>query len=71
MELFIKTILENNENRILSEVIMDRDKLLTLLYNSRVMNKIRKEYRSTGNEIQNLRKKSMGLCKRNLYGFSR
>lgn len=36
---------------------MDRDKLLTLLYNSRVMNEIRKEYRNTGNEIQNLRNK--------------
>ena len=46
-----------NENRILSEVIMDRDKLLTELYNSRVMNEIRKEYRNTGKEIQNLRNK--------------
>lgn len=46
-----------NENRILSEVIMDRDGLLTLLYNSRVMNEIRKEYRNTGNEVQNLRNK--------------
>ena len=36
---------------------MDRDKLLTLLYNSRVMNEIRKEYRNTGKEIQNLRNK--------------
>lgn len=36
---------------------MDRDKLLTLLYNSKVMNEIRKEYRNTGNEIQNLRNK--------------
>lgn len=34
---------------------MDRDKLLTLLYNSRVMNEIRKQYRDTGNEIQSLR----------------
>lgn len=57
MELFTKTVLENNENRILSEVIMDRDKLLTLLYNSKVMNEIRKEYRNTGNEVQNLRNK--------------
>ena len=36
---------------------MDRDKLLTELYNSRVMNEIRKEYRNTGKEIQNLRNK--------------
>lgn len=36
---------------------MDRDKLLTLLYNSRVMNEIRKKYRNTGNEVQNLRNK--------------
>lgn len=36
---------------------MDKDKLLILLYNSRVMNKIRKEYRNTGNEVQNLRNK--------------
>lgn len=36
---------------------MDRDKLLTLFYNSRVMNEIRKEYRNTGNEVQNLRNK--------------
>ena len=36
---------------------MDRDKLLTLLYNSRVMNEIRKEYRNTGKEIQDLRNK--------------
>ena len=36
---------------------MDRDKLLTLLYNSRVMNEIRKEYRNTGKEIQNIRNK--------------
>lgn len=36
---------------------MDRDKLLTELYNSRVMNEIRKEYRNTGNEVQNLRNK--------------
>lgn len=36
---------------------MDRDGLLTLLYNSRVMNEIRKEYRNTGNEVQNLRNK--------------
>lgn len=36
---------------------MDRDKLLNLLYNSRVMNEIRKEYRNTGNEVQNLRNK--------------
>jgi hypothetical protein len=36
---------------------MDRDKLLTSLYNSRVMNEIRKEYRNTGKEIQNLRNK--------------
>ena len=61
MELFTKTVLENNENRILSEVIMDRDKLLTELYNSRVMNEIRKEYRNTGKEIQNLRNKIIEL----------
>lgn len=36
---------------------MNRDKLLTELYNSRVMNEIRKEYRNTGKEIQNLRNK--------------
>lgn len=36
---------------------MNRDKLLNLLYNSRVMNEIRKEYRNTGNEVQNLRNK--------------
>ena len=36
---------------------MDRDKLLTELYNSRVMNEIRKEYRNTGKEIQNLMNK--------------
>lgn len=36
---------------------MDRDELLTLFYNSRVMNEIRKEYRNTGNEVQNLRNK--------------
>lgn len=36
---------------------MYRDKLLTELYNSRVMNKIRNEYRNTGKEIQNLRNK--------------
>ena len=36
---------------------MDRDKLLTELYNSRVMNEIRREYRNTGKEIQNLRNK--------------
>lgn len=36
---------------------MDRDKLLTELYSSRVMNEIRKEYRNTGKEIQNLRNK--------------
>lgn len=36
---------------------MDRDKLLTELYNSRVMNEIRKEYCNTGKEIQNLRNK--------------
>ena len=36
---------------------MDRDKLLTQLYNSKVMNEIRKEYRNTGKEIQNLRNK--------------
>ena len=41
----------------LSEVIMNKDKLLTELYNSRVMNEIRKEYRNTGKEIQNLRNK--------------
>ena len=40
---------------------MNRDKLLTELYNSRVMNEIRKEYRSTGNEIQNLRNKIIEL----------
>lgn len=42
---------------------MDRDKLLTLLYNSRVMNEIRKEYRNTGNEVQNLRNKITELEK--------
>lgn len=36
---------------------MNRDELLTLLHNSRVMNEIRKEYRNTGNEVQNLRNK--------------
>ena len=36
---------------------MNRDKLLNLLYNSRVMNEIRKEYRNTGNEVRNLRNK--------------
>lgn len=36
---------------------MNRDKLLTELYNSRVMNETRKEYRNTGKEIQNLRNK--------------
>ena len=36
---------------------MNKDKLLTELYNSRVMNEIRKEYRNTGNEVQNLRNK--------------
>ena len=36
---------------------MDRDKLLTELYNIRVMNEIRKEYRNTGKEIQNIRNK--------------
>ena len=36
---------------------MNTDKLLTELYNSRVMNEIRKEYRNTGKEIQNLRNK--------------
>ena len=36
---------------------MNKDKLLTELYNSRVMNEIRKEYRNTGKEIQNLRNK--------------
>lgn len=41
----------------LSEVIMNKDKLLIEFYNSRVMNEIRKEYRSTGKEIQNLRNK--------------
>ena len=41
----------------LYEVIMNKDKLLTELYNSRVMNEIRKEYRNTGKEIQNLRNK--------------
>ena len=61
MELFTKTVLENNENRILSDAIMDRDKLLTELYNSRVMNEIRKEYRNTGKEIQNLRNKIIEL----------
>ena len=57
MELFIKTVLENNENRILSEVTMNKVELLTLLYNSKVMNEIRKQYRNTGNEVQNLRNK--------------
>ena len=41
----------------LSEVIMNKDKLLIEFYNSRVMNEIRKEYRNTGKEIQNLRNK--------------
>ena len=36
---------------------MNKDKLSTSLYNSRVMNEIRKEYRNTGKEIQNLRNK--------------
>lgn len=36
---------------------MDRDKLSPELYNSRVMNEIRKEYCNTGKEIQNLRNK--------------
>ena len=45
----------------LSEVIMNKDKLLIEFYNSRVMNEIRKEYRSTGNEIQNLRNKIIEL----------
>lgn len=36
---------------------MDRDELLKELYNSRVMNEIRKEYRNTGKEIQNLSNK--------------
>ena len=36
---------------------MNKDKLLTELYNSRVMNEIRKEYRNTGKEIQDLRNK--------------
>ena len=36
---------------------MNKDKLLTELYNSRVMNEIRKEYSNTGKEIQNLRNK--------------
>ena len=36
---------------------MNKDKLLTELYNSRVMNEIRKEYRNTGKEIQNIRNK--------------
>lgn len=40
---------------------MDRDKLLTSLYNSRVINEIRKEYRNTGKEIQNLRNKIIEL----------
>lgn len=36
---------------------MDRDKLSTSLYNSRVMNEVRKRYRETGSEIQILRTK--------------
>lgn len=36
---------------------MNKDKLVIELYNSRVMNEIRKEYRNTGKEIQNLRNK--------------
>ena len=36
---------------------MNKDKLLIEFYNSRVMNEIRKEYRNTGKEIQNLRNK--------------
>lgn len=40
---------------------MNKDKLLTELYNSRVMNEIRKEYRNTCKEIQNLRNKIIEL----------
>ena len=40
---------------------MNKDKLLIEFYNSRGMNEIRKEYRSTGNEIQNLRNKIIEL----------
>lgn len=40
---------------------MNKDKLLIELYNSRVMNEIRKEYRNTGKEIQNLRNKIIEL----------
>ena len=40
---------------------MDRDKLLTELYNSRVVNEIRKRYRETGVEIQTLRTKIIEL----------
>lgn len=40
---------------------MNKDKLLTEIYNSRVMNEIRKEYRNTGKEIQNLRNKIIEL----------
>ena len=40
---------------------MNKDKLLIEFYNSRVMNEIRKKYRSTGNEIQNLRNKIIEL----------
>ena len=36
---------------------MNKDKLLIEFYNSRVMNEIRKEYRNTCKEIQNLRNK--------------
>ena len=36
---------------------MNKDKLLIEFYNSRVMNEIRKEYRNTGKEIQNIRNK--------------
>ena len=40
---------------------MNKDKLLIEFYNSRAMNEIRKEYRSTGNEIQNRRNKIIEL----------
>lgn len=40
---------------------MNKDKLVIELYNSRIMNEIRKEYRNTGKEIQNLRNKIIEL----------
>ena len=40
---------------------MNKDKLVIELYNSRIMSEIRKEYRNTGKEIQNLRNKIIEL----------